>query len=228
MLQWMAVMSHEYVIEGYAKLIKKQVRQILNRWWTNKAQTIHTAVDRKDPNYQFKGFQELRAVFGNGKRAPCRIREKNGNILKGKPERLDRWKEYFEELLNVKTDVSEDRIGLIARVEQCKELGHPPTYAETLTAISTLNTGKAHGPDGIPAELLNVLSPALKRTLHEIICQIWTGATPMPKEWKESYLIPLPKKGRFNVLQKMAGYFVDFGTWQGFRQNNQPTFGGAC
>ena len=187
---------------------KKQVRQILNRWWTNKAQTIQTAVDRKDPNHQFKGFRELRAVFGNGKRAPCRIRDKKGNILNGKPERLGRWKEYFEELLNVETEVSEDRIGLIARVEQCKELGHPPTFAETLAAISTLNKGKAHGPDGIPAELLDVLSPALKRTLHEIICQIWTGAKPMPKEWKESYLIPLPKKGDLTYCKKWRGILL--------------------
>ena len=78
----------------------------------------------------------------------------------------------------------------------------------TLAAISSLNMGKAHGPDGIPAELLAVLNPALKRTLHELMNHVWTSVSPMPREWKESYLIPLPKKGRLDLLQKWRGILL--------------------
>ena len=178
------------------KANKKKVRHILNKWWMAKAQAIQEAADRNKPNHQFKGFRELRTVFGLGKRAPCRIRDKKGHILHAKPERLDRWKEYFEELLNVETEVSEDRIGLIARVTECKDLGNPPSYEETLAAISTLNMGKAPGPDGIPAELLAVLNPTLKRTMHEIICQIWTGAYRVERVISN----PVAKKGRLDIL----------------------------
>ena len=51
--------------------------------------------------------------------------------------------------------------------------------------------GTAHGPDGIPAELLQVLQPESLPTVHEIIA----GVHPTPEEWKESYLAPIPKKG---------------------------------
>ena len=76
-----------------------------------------------------------------------------------------------------------------------RPLNAPLDLAETLVARDKLKAGKACGPDGIEAELLLSLNTAGVRLVHEYFCRIWDGVEEMPKEWKESYLVPLPKSG---------------------------------
>ena len=53
---------------------------------------------------------------------------------------------------------------------------------------------KASGGDGIPAELLQILTDDAVKVLHSICQQIWKTQQ-WPLDWKMSVLIPIPKKG---------------------------------
>jgi hypothetical protein len=66
--------------------------------------------------------------------------------------------------------------------------------------LKTLARGKATGPDKVANELLQALSPAGKRAIHNMIRIMWaTGLT--PDSWKESVTIMLYKhKGSPLVL----------------------------
>ena len=53
---------------------------------------------------------------------------------------------------------------------------------------------KATGRDGIPAELLKILTDDAVKLLHSISQQIWKTQH-WPQDWKKSVFIPIPKKG---------------------------------
>ena len=55
-------------------------------------------------------------------------------------------------------------------------------------------TNKAHGGDGIPAQLFQILKDDAMRVLHSICQQIWKTQQ-WPQDWKRSVFIPIPKKG---------------------------------
>ena len=186
---------------------RKQVRRILNTWWATQAEEIQQAVNRKDPNHQYQGFKQLRRVFHHGRRPPAKVRNRQGVLLSSRPERLARWKEHFHDLLNVSASVNADITGLTAVTENA-DLQKLPVFAEILAAVSSLKHNKATGPDGISAEILQSLSHAALRSIHEHICQVWQGVVPAPAEWKASYLVPLPKKGDLTKCEKWRGILL--------------------
>ena len=53
---------------------------------------------------------------------------------------------------------------------------------------------KASGPDGIPAELFQILKDDAVKVLYSICQQIW-NTQQWPQDWKRSVFIPTPKKG---------------------------------
>ena len=190
------------------KANKRRVKQLLNKWWADTADHIQEAVDRKEPNHQYKGYQQLRRVFDTGRRAPCRIKDRTGQALNTRPERVQRWREHFSELLNVPTTVEAERLDTPQPVATNESLAAVSSFAEVMVATKSLNSGKAAGPDGIPAEVLKVLRPEHLRSLREIICRVWTGLEPMPQEWKDAYLVPIPKKGDRTKCGKWRGILL--------------------
>ena len=53
---------------------------------------------------------------------------------------------------------------------------------------------KAHGGDGIPVELFQILKDDAVKGLHSLCQQIWKTQQ-WPQDWKRSVFIPIPKKG---------------------------------
>ena len=60
--------------------------------------------------------------------------------------------------------------------------------------LGSITTNKAHGGDGIPAELFQILKDDAVKVLHSICQQIWKTQQ-WPQDWKMSVFIPIPKKG---------------------------------
>ena len=54
-------------------------------------------------------------------------------------------------------------------------------------------TNKAHGGDGIPAQLFQILKDAAAKVLHPIYQQIWKTQQ-WPQDWKRSVFISVPRK----------------------------------
>ena len=61
-------------------------------------------------------------------------------------------------------------------------------------AIKQLRNGKAAGPDNIPAEALKADAETSVEMPYPLFRDIWEKEE-VPSEWKEGYLIKLPKKG---------------------------------
>ena len=60
--------------------------------------------------------------------------------------------------------------------------------------LGNITMNKASGSDGIPAELFQILKDDTIKVLHSICQQIWKTQQWL-KDWKNSVLILIPKKG---------------------------------
>ena len=59
-------------------------------------------------------------------------------------------------------------------------------------ALGSITMNKASGPDGIPAEIFQILQDDAVKVLHSICQQIW-NTQQWPQDWKRSVFIPIPK-----------------------------------
>lgn len=100
--------------------------------------------------------------------------------------------EHFEELLN--RAASQNPPDIQPADQELPIDCSAPTKEEIYGAIRQLNNNKAAGPDGIPAEALKVDTEPSVEMLYPLFKKIWEEET-VPHDWKEGYLIKLPKKG---------------------------------
>ena len=120
----------------------------------------------------------------------------------GADKQLNRWAEHLEELLNRPAPQNQPDI-------QPAETDLPidcnkPTREEIKKAIAHMKNGKVAGPDGIPAEALKVDVNTSVEMLHSLFEEIWEKEE-IPAEWKEGYLIKIPKKGDLSCCDNYRG-----------------------
>jgi hypothetical protein len=61
-------------------------------------------------------------------------------------------------------------------------------------AIEKLKSHKSPGTDQNPAELINAKCRTLRSEIHKLINSTWNKEE-LPEEWKESFVVPIYKKG---------------------------------
>ena len=111
---------------------------------------------------------------------------------------MNRWKEYFEELLNLKCErqMGDDEEEDIK--EQKEKMGDEGTrIEEVIEAIYMLKRGKAAGNDNITAETLQNMGENGLEMLTELFNKIWEEEW-VPKDWEVGIVIPLFKKGNIS------------------------------
>jgi hypothetical protein len=95
---------------------------------------------------------------------------------------LNRWKNYFSQLLNVH-NVSEVRL---IEVDIAEPLVPGPSRLEVQIAIAKLKKYTSAGSDEIPAELIRAGAEMLLSAIHKLINSVWNKEE-LPDQWKESY-----------------------------------------
>ncbi|KAL4104223.1 hypothetical protein QTP88_019532 [Uroleucon formosanum] len=91
------------------------------------------------------------------------VKDIDDNILIDPIEKVTRWKNYFEELLNSEVPVRPVPAWIDHRAEQ--EV-NDVSMQEVKTAINNLKNWKAPGTDGIPAELIKYGGEALHQAIY--------------------------------------------------------------
>jgi hypothetical protein len=118
------------------------------------------------------------------------IKDENGNLLADPQNVLNRWKNFFNQVLNVHGvhDVSQ------MDIHTAEPLVSEPSLVEVEIAIGKLKSYKSPGTDHIPAELIKAGGEILYSEINRLICCIWNKEE-FPQQWKESIIIPIYKKG---------------------------------
>ncbi|VDP30099.1 unnamed protein product [Schistosoma curassoni] len=137
-------------------------------------------------------YDTTKKLAGNYRKPERPVSSKEGKVITNIEEQQNRWVEYFKELLNRPASLNPPNIEA-APTHLTINVG-PPTIEEISMAIRQIKSGKAAGPDKIPAEALKADVAATARILHILFNKI-CDEEQVPTDWKEGLLIKIPKKG---------------------------------
>jgi hypothetical protein len=93
------------------------------------------------------------------------LKDENGDLLADPHNILNRWKNYFSQLLNVHNDSDVRQI----EVHTAEPLVPGPRCLEAEIAIAKLRKYKSPGSDEIPAKLIQVGGEILLSAIHKLI-----------------------------------------------------------
>jgi hypothetical protein len=117
------------------------------------------------------------------------IKDENGNLLADPQNVLNRWKIFFNQVLNV-YDFHDVRQ---MDIQTAEPLVPEPSLVEAEIAIGKLKSYKSPGTDQIPSEFIKAGGETLCSEIHRLICCIWNKEK-LPQQWKESIFVPIYKK----------------------------------
>ena len=98
---------------------------------------------------------------------------------------MQRWKEYYERLLNEEFEWNKDSIGEINKEESSVE-ERVISAAEVRVTISRAKSGKAAGPSGVAADMLKAAGESGVKWVTDI-CNEVVSSGEIPVDWKRSY-----------------------------------------
>ena len=118
------------------------------------------------------------------------VKDEKGDLVTSSYSILARCRDYFPQLLNVHGfhDVRQ------TETHTAEPLVPEPSAFEVDLAIEKLKSHKSPGIDQIPAELIKEGGRTIHYQIQKLIVSIWNKEE-LPKEWKESIIVPIHKKG---------------------------------
>ena len=127
------------------------------------------------------------------------IEDADGNLLTENATVLNRWTKYCCSLYNyeLRSDPS-----LLQNDPRPRLDDESPSVlkGEVEEAVRSLKAGKSPGVDNVPSELLKHGGEATTAAMTALCHKIWEEKK-WPKEWTQSLVIPLPKKGNLKLCQ---------------------------
>lgn len=181
------------------KQAKQVCRQRKRNFWDLKIQVIEESYENKEiRNF----YQEVKRAQGKGYKPIERCRNKEGQILGDPQAQLDRWAEYFDELLNGTEEVT----GLGGNTLECSESEEieEPSEREVIEVINKLKNNKSGGENGVTAEVLKMGGAELQRRISNLIKNIWVKEQ-LPKQWNNAIVCPVHKKGDKSYCKNYRG-----------------------
>lgn len=185
------------------KLRRREVKNICRRKKRTHYENKIKDIEERFKNKEIRNFyQEVRKEKRGFQSKQIYYKDKEGNLI-GEEEKIgERWKEFFEDLLNKSTEEAEQREKL--RNEEEGEDVYPPTENEFRELVKNLKNHKSAGENGVVAELIKYGGDELRKRLYELIVEVWNSEE-MPEEWAKAVIIPLHKKGDRTVCDNYRG-----------------------
>ena len=123
----------------------------------------------------------------------------DGALLTSTRDVVDRWKEYFEDLLNPTDTPSGKEAG-----PGDSGVGSPISGAEVAEVVRKLLGGRAPGVDEVRPEFLKALDVVGLSWLTRLCSIAWTSGA-VPLDWQTGVVVPLFKKGDRRVCSNYRG-----------------------
>ena len=182
---------------------KYLIYKIQNRWWKNKAEELnrfHSQGDLKNLFSSWKLLSTQRRVHVSSV-----LDESGSNVISDPIQIRNRWRAHFSRVLNVSISTYDDSVfNIIPQQPVLEELARPPSIEEVRCALAHMKCNRAAGKDGIPVELLVCGGEQALTYLHSICSEVWTSEL-IPKEWVDSVIVPIPKKGNLQLCDNWRG-----------------------
>ena len=126
------------------------------------------------------------------------------------------WFDYFQTLLNIENTADDSGFNEVVEEvvnnhdsQQCEDclysqLNGEITETEIRKAISSLKSGKAAGPDGLPSDAFRNACNTLVRFLCPLFNKVFDSGV-YPESWTKAVIFPLHKKGNPRRVDNYRG-----------------------
>lgn len=121
------------------------------------------------------------------------IKDSQGKILTNGGEIMNRWKQYFQDLL-AGEDMGEEFTEMNRQETPEREEEEGIRMEELVQALRKLKNGKSPGQDKITSEMLKNMGENGRTTLLKILNKAWKEED-CPKDWEVGMILPIFKKG---------------------------------
>jgi hypothetical protein len=140
------------------------------------------------------------------------IKDKEGKTIVHEGKQIERWKEFFEGLLNRQVNIEEfefqegnqEQTENEIYVEDNRISTTMPTKAEIIASLKEIKNGKAPGGDNITPEMLKANPNLTAEILYDLLKEIWEKEI-IPDDWKKGLLIKIPKKSDMSLCTNWRG-----------------------
>ena len=182
----------------------------------NEAERVKTAEKNKvwrqigrDLEQDYKGTKKLLYSMAKSyrkvnKESSDTVKDKNGNLLVEQEAITARWQEYFNELLNVRSDAEEEEVEDDNLEEFVNDQNEDITEEELKEAIARMRKGKAVGEDGLPVEIMAAAGEEARQHLLRVMQTAFRTET-VPADWQKGVINPIFKKGEKTVCENHRG-----------------------
>jgi len=143
-------------------------------------------------------FRIVKQIVGKNRDvvgAGC-VKGTDGKTVTGEDEVKDRWKSYFEKLLNEEFDWNKDKLIEADKVNVPSE---DITFMEVKSAIARTKSNKAAGPSGVVAEMLKASGDAGILWVTDL-CNKIVQEGKVPSDWRKSWMVKV-YKGKGDALE---------------------------
>ena len=123
-------------------------------------------------------YRVLKNMKSNKKGEYSKLKDEKGQIITSGDEIMDRWRTYFEGLLNERGVIDSD-VGIPSEEGEQEEIKD----GEIDEAIRAMKNGKAPGVDKITTEMVKNMGRVGKEELRKLLNPIWQKGT-VPEEWE--------------------------------------------
>ncbi|VDP78238.1 unnamed protein product [Schistosoma curassoni] len=106
-----------------------------------------------------------------------------------------------------KASFGRDAVVLQSRRGTCST--HPESFSDAVQRSTQIKSGKAAGPDNIPAEALKADVAITAKILYIIFSKVWDEEQ-VPTDWKEGLLVKIPKAISATVITAGASLFSQY------------------
>ena len=140
-----------------------RLREIQNDWCTCQARKIQRYANE---NKAYEFYNSIIRIYGPTQWTVAPVHSTDGStLLKDKNDILERWADYFWEMLNRINPSDPSALEELPTLPQVPELDLCPTLEEVRVAIETLKNNKAPGEDSIPSKVFKYGGPQLVNQL---------------------------------------------------------------
>ncbi|XP_055388217.1 uncharacterized protein LOC129616611 [Condylostylus longicornis] len=200
-------LKDENTLTRYRNKIEEQLNNIqqtaqannsINQEWENLSKTLvtctmetRTAIKKRvEEINSAHNSKSIRKFYANLKHEKAgfqpkliNVKDKDGIILTEKMQILNRWKQYFQELLN--TESREETTQWVAAGDQ-EERVDEPSMDEVLNSIDSLKAHKSPGEDSITTEMIKNAGSRFHESVNGLVRRIWSEEI-MPENWNVAF-----------------------------------------
>jgi hypothetical protein len=174
--------TNEHNLSDVRREASRHFRKKKREYLKDKINKLESNSKNKNIRDMYRGINEFKVYQPRTNL----VNDERGNLLVNPRKILNRWKNYFCQLLSVH--------GVVGVRQAEMHTAEPFVPEPSASEIGKLERCISPGVDQIPVELIHAGGETLRSEIHKLIKLIWNREE-LSHQWKQSIMVPIHKKG---------------------------------